>query len=173
MQIRKFYEVDMNNRYFGFVEQQNRICVERCGNFGCRIFIFRAYKTVMIINCKDTSKIAAVISPNETENIKNYLKKAVMDFCAEYYDQIYYERWFSLNTVFCDSDFYKQKPLNAVYGYYISIGKNEKDATVFALLDLNCLLEEVLTESNKVFTKAATDKTSYLPSYILISETLI
>ena len=127
----------------------------------------------MIINCEKTSKIAAIISPQETENIKNYLKTAFMDFCAKFYDQIYYDRWFSLNTVFCDSDFYKQKPLNAVYGYYISIGKTEKDATVFALLDLNCLLEEVLTEDSKVFTKAASDKTSYLPSNILISETLI
>ena len=127
----------------------------------------------MIINCKDISKIAAFLSPKETEDLKNYLKNAVMNFCAEFYDQIYYDRWFSLNTVFCDSDFYKQKPLNTVYGYYISIGKTEKDATVFALLDLNCLLEEVLAEDSKVFTKEASDKTSYLPSYMLISETLI
>ena len=127
----------------------------------------------MIINCKDISKIAAFLSPKETEDLKNYLKNAVMNFCAEFYDQIYYDRWFSLNTVFCDSDFYKQKPLNTVYGYYISIGKTEKDATVFALLDLNCLLEEVLAEDSKVFTKKAPDKTSYLPSYMLISETLI
>ncbi len=127
----------------------------------------------MIINCEKTSKIAAIISPQETENIKNYLKTAFMDFCAKFYDRIYYERWFSLNTVFCDSDFYKQKPLNAVYEYYLNIGKNEKDAIVFALLDLNCFLEEILAEDSKVFTKKMPDKTSYLPSYILISETLI
>lgn len=123
----------------------------------------------MILNCKDTSKIAAVISPNETENIKNYLKKAITDFCAEYYDQIYYDRWFSLKTVFYDNLFYKQKPLNAVYDYYINIGKNEKDAIIFALLDLNCFLEKVLTEDSKVFTKKAYDTNSYLPSYALVS----
>ncbi|MBQ6979854.1 MAG: hypothetical protein IJQ07_04350 [Clostridia bacterium] len=127
----------------------------------------------MIINCKDTSKIAAIISPKETEDLKNYLKNAVMNFCAEFYDQIYYDRWFSLDTIFCDNGFYKQKPLNAVYDYYLNIGKTEKDATVFALLDLNCLLEEILAEDSKVFTKKAPDKTSYLPSYMLISETLI
>ena len=122
----------------------------------------------MILNCKDTSKIAAVISPKEIENIKNYLQKAVMDFCAEFYDQIYYDRWFSLNTIFNGEDYYKKKPLIAVYDYYINIGKNEKDAIIFALLDLNCLLEEILTKDSKVFTKKAYDTNSYLPSYMLL-----
>lgn len=158
----------MNNRCFGFVERQIGICVERCGDFDCRIFIFCADKTVMIINCKDTSKIAAILSPKETENIKNYLKNAVMNFCAEFYDQIYYDRWFSLDTIFCDNGFYKQKPLNAVYDYYLNIGKNEKDAMIFALLDLNCLLEEILTKDSKVFTKETYDTKSYLPSYMLL-----
>lgn len=137
------------------------------------LFIFRADKTVMIINCTKISKIAAVISPKAIEDIKNYLKTALTDFCAEYYDQIYYDRWFSLNTLFCDNGFYKQKPLNAVYDYYINIGKNEKDAVIFALLDLNCVLENILTESLKVFTKQICDNKFYLPSYMLISETSI
>ena len=123
----------------------------------------------MIINCKDISKIAAVISPKAIEIIKDYLKNAVTDFCAEFYDQIYYDRWFSLNTIFKGEPYYKQKPLNAVYDYYINIGKNEKDAMIFAILDLNCLLEEILTESGKVFTKKTYDTNSYLPSYMLLS----
>ena len=123
----------------------------------------------MITNCKDTSKIDALISPQEFTNIKNYLKNAVADFCARYYDKIYYERWFSLNTIFSDEYYYKQKPLNAVYDYYINIGKNEKDAALFAQLDLNCLLEEVLSDDGKVYTKNTDDKKNYLPSYTLIS----
>ena len=123
----------------------------------------------MIINCKDTSKIAALISPQEFTNIKNYLKNAVADFCARYYDKIYYERWFSLNTIFPDEYYYKQKPINTVYDYYINIGKNENDAVIFTLLDLNCLLEEVLSEDGKVYTKDTRDKNRCLPSYMLIS----
>ena len=46
---------------------------------------------------------------------------------------------------------------------------NCKDAIIFALLDLNCFLEKVLTEDSKVFTKKAYDKNSYLPSYALVS----
>lgn len=123
----------------------------------------------MIINCKQISKIAALISPRETEQIKNYLKNAVADFCADYYDTIYYDRWFSLNMIFPDEYYYKQKPINAVYDYYINIGKNEKDATVFTLLDLNCLLEEILSTDGKVYTKDTRDKNRCLPSYMLIS----
>ena len=122
----------------------------------------------MITNCKNISKIAALISPQETENIKNYIKSAVTDFCADYYDELYYERWFSLNTIFPNEYFYKQKPLNAVYDYYVKIGKNEKDAGIFASLDLNCLLEEILAEDSKIFTKSD-DKKNYLSSYMLIS----
>lgn len=96
-----------------------------------------------------------------------------MGFCAKFYDQIYYDRWFCLNTIFKDNEFYKEKPLSAVYDYYINIGKTEKDAAIFALLDLNCLLEEFFTESSKVFTKKACDKNCYLPSYTLLSETLL
>lgn len=123
----------------------------------------------MIINCKQISKTAALISPQETADIKTYMKNAVTDFCNRYYDQIYYERWFSLNTVFPDEYFYKQTPLNAVYDYYIKIGKNEQDAALFAQLDLNCLLEEILSDDDKVYTKDRYDKTHYLPSYMLIS----
>ena len=137
-------------------------------------FLFSApKKNVMIVNCKDTSKIAAIILPKAIEDIKTYLKKAVMEFCAQYYDQIYYDRWFSLNTIFQSDCYYKQKPLNVVYDYYINIGKNEKDAVIFALLDLNCVLENILTESLKVFTKQICDNKFYLPSYMLISETSI
>lgn len=123
----------------------------------------------MIINCKDTSKMAAKISPQETAIIKNYLKRAVTDFCAVYYDELYYERWFSLNTVFQGEYFYKQKPINAVYDYYINIGKNENDAKIFALLDLNCLLEEILAKSDRVYTKKTNDTKYCLPSYMPVN----
>ena len=49
----------------------------------------------MIINCKEISKIAALISPQETENIKNYIKNATADFCARYYSD---KRVFTTNV---------------------------------------------------------------------------
>lgn len=121
----------------------------------------------MIINCKNLSKIAAKISPQETENIKNRFKSAVKDFCDRYYDQIYYDRWFTIKTVFSD-DYYKQEPFKAVYDYYFNIGKNEKDAEIFAVLDLNCLFEEVLANEVGVYTKDECGKNSCLSSYTLI-----
>lgn len=122
----------------------------------------------MIINCNLTSKIAALIPQREKVEIKNYLKNAVEKFCAEYYDQIYYDRWFSLNDVFPDGDFYRHKPLVAVYDYYLKVGKTEKDAAIFALMDLNSLLEEILSESSGVYKKNTESETFYLSSFMLI-----
>ena len=123
----------------------------------------------MISYCKGISKIAALIPAGELKKIKTYLKNQVTAFCDEYYDQLYYYRPFTLNYVFSDEDLYMKTPLNAIYDYYIKIGKTEKDAKIFTLLDLNCVLEEILSESSKTF-RIESDNTHFrLPSYQLIA----
>lgn len=121
----------------------------------------------MILYCKEISKIAALISEQESADIKDYLRTAVTHFCTDYYDQLYYDRWFSLKTLFCNDDFYKLKPLCAVYDYYVKIGKTETDAEIFSLLDLNCFLDELLATDGKTFSKQKNGKFN-LPSYMMI-----
>ena len=111
-----FKAVMVMHRYFGFVERQSEFAFCGAAISVAALFYSETAKTdIMIINCKDTSKTAALIPPQETENIKNYIKSAVTDFCADYYDTIYYDRWFSLDMVFKDEYYYKQKPTVVIY----------------------------------------------------------